>query len=462
MSKKGILSIYEINTRVWLMGVWHSSKRGREIALKHEGLHREFLNVLPDLKPDDVACSPYSITGYEPDALLGGMRGIMAFKDALYSHGMKLILDFIPNHVALDHPWVDMKPEYFINGTTQELQDNPGSFFSTDNKAIIAHGKDPYFPAWTDVAQLNYFNPETRQAMLQELLKVALLCDGVRCDMAMLILKHIQKQIWGERVFDGNKLKEPELEFWQEVITDVKKSYPDFILIAEVYWGLETELVSIGFDYVYDKSFYDALREMHIEKLKEVLTKQNDLSNKRLRFIENHDEDRAAKVFGDEKSKAAALIMMLAPGAHLFHQGQLEGFKIKLPVRLIRKPEEIVNKQINSFYKNLLSKMKTIMKEDSQWILLESSPAWDGNITYRNFIGLFNSKNFLVIVNYSDSQSQCYLHPDLSKISSKFLLFKDLLGPAEYQRTKEEIASRGFYLDIPPYGYHLFRITGVD
>jgi glycosidase len=494
MSRKGILLIYEINTRVWLrelsnkyqreirldniakeeitnikklgfdavwlMGVWRSSRRGREIALNHEGLRNEFLNVLPDIKSEDVACSPYSIAGYVPDASLGGIRGLTAFKEALHSNGMKLILDFIPNHVALDHPWVDMKPEYFINGTTQELQDNPDSFFSTDNKTIIAHGKDPYFPAWTDVAQLNYFNSQTRKAMNDVLLNIASLCDGVRCDMAMLILKHIQKKIWGERVFNGNKFKEPKLEFWQEAITDVKRSYPGFVFIAEVYWGLESELVSLGFDYAYDKPFYDALREMHIEKLKEMLTERDDLNNKKLRFIENHDEDRAAKVFGDGKSKAAALIMMLAPGAHLFHQGQLEGFKIKLPIQLIRRPEEIVNQQINSFYKNLLSNIRTIMHDNSRWIPLESSPAWDGNITYKNFIGLFNPNHFLAIINYSDSQSQCYFRPNVIDIHSANLVFEDMLNSIEYVRIKEEIVSRGLYLDMAPYGFHMFRVSG--
>ncbi|MCR4283710.1 MAG: alpha-amylase family glycosyl hydrolase, partial [Parcubacteria group bacterium] len=400
--KKGIFSIYEINTRVWLrelshkyqkeirlgditqeeitnikklgfdavwlMGVWRSSERGREIALNHKELRCEFLNVLPDLKPEDIACSPYSIAGYEPDASLGGLRGLIAFKKALSLYGMKLILDFVPNHVALDHPWVDKKPEYFINGTTQELQNNPGSFFRAGDRAVIAHGKDPYFPAWTDVAQLNYFNPGTRQAMLQELLKVASLCDGVRCDMAMLILKRIQKQTWGDKVFAGNKFSEPKTEFWQDAIAEVKKINPDFFFIAEVYWGMEFELASLGFDYVYDKSFYDALKETHVDGIRANLSDTSRLSNKRLRFIENHDENRAAKEFGDEKAKAAALIMALAPGAHLFHQGQLEGFKIKLPVQLIRRPEEIINRNINSFYKNLLSNIRIIMQDNSRWV----------------------------------------------------------------------------------------------
>ncbi|MCR4291017.1 MAG: hypothetical protein NUV86_12250, partial [Candidatus Scalindua sp.] len=115
-----------------------------------------------------------------------------------------------------------------------------------------------------------------------------------------------------------------------------------------------------------------------------------------------------------------------------------------------------------SFYKNLLSNIRIIMQDNSRWVPLESSPAWDGNTAYRNFIGLFNSNYFLAIINYSDSQSQCYLHLNLNGIRSRNALFKDLLSSAEYMRNSEEIAERGFYLDIPPYGFHLFKITGVD
>ncbi|MDR4499576.1 MAG: alpha-amylase family glycosyl hydrolase [Candidatus Scalindua sp.] len=495
MKKKGISHIYEINTRVWLkelshtyqseikldtipeeeityikkfgfdalwlMGVWRSSRIGREIALNHEDLRSAFLRALPDLKPEDVVCSPYSVAGYDVDSCLGERKSILDFKKRLNKQGMKLLLDFVPNHVSLDHPWIKTKPELFIHGSESDLRKNPETFFPVDNdKTIVAYGKDPYFPAWTDVAQLNYFNPRTRKAMLDVLFSISQLCDGLRCDMAMLILKKIQLEIWGERVFYNNKFKEPETEFWQEAIREVKKTYPGFVFIAEVYWGLESELVSLGFDYVYDKSFYDALREMDIEKLVALLTGNNDLRNKKLRFIENHDEDRAAKVFGDEKSKAAAFIMTLGPGAHLFHQGQLEGFTIKLPVQLIRRPEERINQQINSFYQILLSNTKTIMQGDGNWFLLKPSPAWDGNITYKNFIGVFNSNHCLAIINYSDSQSQCYLHPHVMDIFSENLRFRDILHQIEYVRPREEIVSRGLYLDIAPYGFHLFRVSG--
>jgi len=446
---------------VWLMGVWSQSIRGRQIALNHDGLRQEFLSVLPDLKDEDITCSPYSIAGYEPDPSLGGKDGLIEFKERLHKRGMKLILDFVPNHLALDHPWVKEHPEYFVNGTTQDMQNAPGSFFLTENKAILAHGKDPYFPAWTDVAQLNYFNPQVRKAMQDELMKVAALCDGVRYDMAMLILKRIQKQIWGDRVYAGNKFSEPQTEFWQDAIAQVKKVYHDFFFIAEVYWGLEFELISLGFDYVYDKIFYDALKETDVERLRANLTDEGQLAKKRLRFIENHDEKRAAAVFDNEKSKAACLLMLLASGTHLVHQGQMEGLTKKLPVQLIRMPKEEINWEIFLFYEKLLLNLKTISEADSQWVFRQTFPAWEGSSTFRNFFVFSNANSYLATINYSQTQSQCYVSFNPGDFKAKNVIIKDLLGSAEYTRSKNEINSRGLYLDMPANGLHLFSITGV-
>lgn len=494
MNRKGVSLIYEANIRVWLkelsvrygrnmtlrdipaeeikkleklgfdalwlMGVWIFSKKGREIALSHEGLRQEFLSVLPDLKDEDIACSPYSIAGYEPDPSLGGKDGLIEFKERLHKYGLKLILDFIPNHLALDHPWVKEHPEYFVTGTTRDIQNTPGSFFLTENKTILAHGKDPYFPAWTDAAQLNYFNPRARKAMQSELLKAASFCDGVRCDMAMLILKRIQKQIWGKRVYAGNKFNEPQREFWQDSIAEVKKIYPDFFFIAEVYWGLEAELVSLGLDYVYDKIFYDALKETDVERLRENLTDEGQLTKKRLRFIENHDENRAAAVFDNKKSKAACLLMLLASGAHLVHQGQMEGFSKKLPIQLIRIPKEEINHELFLFYEKFLLNLKTISKTNSKWVLRETFSAWEGNQTFRNFFVFSQNNSHLAVVNYSQTQSQCYVYFDLAGMKEKNVLFKDLLGSAEYTRSRDEINTRGLYLDMPAYGFHFFKVKG--
>jgi len=484
---------------LWLMGVWSSTQEVRKAIFRDPKLLAELKSALPDLTSEDIVSSPYSINEYKIDASLGSQEGLLYFKEKLNRYGMKLILDFVPNHVALDHPWVKKNPEFFINGTTEDLEKNPELFFRPDNsRAILAYGKDPYFPAWKDVAQLNYFNPSTHKAMQEVLFDIAPFCDGLRCDMAMLILMRIQKEIWGERVFNGNKFNEPETEFWQEAIRGIRKVSPDFIFIAEVYWGLEHELVSLGFDYVYDKALYDALRDGDVERVRRYLLEDDGVRYNRLSFIENHDEGRALAVFGLQKSKAAALIMLLMPGMYLFHQGQFEGFREKVPLRLIRRPNEEVNPQVCSFYRKLLSEMKDIIQYNNHWTVLEPSSAWEGNTTDKNFLYVINSQYYLAVINYSTVQSQCYVHfdtfaapnrilsghgieaplsinpehtlafrpesrrVDLGGLKAKNVLFKDLLGSAEYVRNSQEISSRGLYLDMPAYGFHLFRISGMD
>lgn len=448
---------------LWLQGVWSKSKASREASLKDAKLMQELKTCLPDLKLEEVSSSPYAINRYQVDIFLGNEQELSDFKKRLNHCGISLVLDFVPNHTALDHPWLKENPDYFIQGSEKDLKEHPDLFFRyQDTHGIFAYGKDPNFPAWRDVVQLNYFNPQTNKAMLTVLLNIAMLCDGLRCDMAMLILKRVQRGIWGERVFGGSKFKEPESEFWQSAIPAVKKSEPEFIFIAEVYWGLENELIGLGFDYAYDKTFYDYLREANVERVKECLAEQPEIAGKKLKFIENHDEARAASVFGPERLKTAAFLLSISSGAHFYHQGQLEGFRLKVPLYLTRGLDEQIDEAANSFYKKLLIALKGIPFHSILWELAAVSPAWKDNESYKNFITVFGKAAgiyYLAAVNYADYQSQCYTYFDVSDFSAENLIFKDLAGPNEYIRNRQEIAIRGLYLDMPAESFHLFRIS---
>ncbi|MCX5782256.1 MAG: alpha-amylase family glycosyl hydrolase [Elusimicrobia bacterium] len=439
---------------VWLMGVWLPSISGRAEVFKHANIMNALRSALPDLKDADIGCSPYCIAGYEINSELGTNESIRNLKKRLNNNGIKLILDFVPNHLALDNPLTLASPELFILGNAEDLRNNPDIYFETKSGAIMAHGKDPYFPAWTDVAQLNYFNPQTQNIMSNELMKVASLSDGVRCDMAMLILKKIQKIIWGNKVFNDKKLRETEKEFWQEAITSVKAVYPGFIFIAEVYWGLEQELMSLGFDYCYDKNLYENLRNENIAELKNSV---QFFGNKNLAFIENHDEGRAIEVFGKEKSKSAAIIIALTAGAKMFHQGQLEGNKVHLHIQLLRKPKETADKETLNFYRKYFSVLKQIDPGYSRWAVLETIAAWEGNWTYKEFVCASKGNSYLAAVNFANHQSQCFVSPRLETALGK-VIFKDLLSDVVYERETENIKLRGFYLDMPPYGRHIFKI----
>ncbi len=119
---------------------------------------------------------------------------------------------------------------------------------------MLANGRDPYFPAWPDVVQLNAFSPDLRGAVIETLGSIAAQCDGVRCDMAMLMMNDVFERTWGERA--GPR---PDADYWPTVIPAVRVAHPGFVFMAEAYWDLEWALQQQGFDYCYDKRLYDRL-----------------------------------------------------------------------------------------------------------------------------------------------------------------------------------------------------------
>ena len=211
---------------IWLMGVWERSPASRHIAAEHPDLQGEYRRALPDYTPEDISGSPYAIRSYEVDSYLGGRTELAALRDRLAARGLRLILDFVPNHTSHDCYWLATHPEFYLHGTEAELAAQPDHFFRYSTQAgdvIFANGRDPYFPAWTDTAQLNPFSPKLRTHVIDTLRDIASQCDGVRCDMAMLVMSEIVAQTWDARA--GDTL---EQDYWVEVIPAVKKRAPGF------------------------------------------------------------------------------------------------------------------------------------------------------------------------------------------------------------------------------------------
>jgi glycosidase len=319
---------------VWLMGVWQRSPAGIAIALSNDGLLARFGEALPDWRAEDVVGSPYCVRDYVVDDHLGGTGGLGAARRALAARGMGLLLDFVPNHVAPDHPWTSTRPEAFVSGTTADLERDPTSFVDIGGR-ILANGRDPYFPAWPDVVQLNAFAPALRTAVVETLSEIADQCDGVRCDMAMLVMNDIFAGTWGDRVGPA-----PSSDYWPTVIKAVRDTHPGFVFIAEAYWDLEWSLQQQGFDYCYDKRLYDRILHGPAEQVRLHLLADENYQHGLVRFVENHDEPRAASAFGSNRSPVAAVTALTQTGARLVHNGQLEGATVHLPVFLGRYPAE--------------------------------------------------------------------------------------------------------------------------
>ncbi|RZL96643.1 MAG: alpha-amylase [Variovorax sp.] len=440
---------------IWLLSVWQTGPAAQRISRSNAAWRHEFEQTLPDLHEEDIAGSGFAITGYTVHRNLGGDAGLARLRARMRQRGLRLMLDFVPNHMAPDHPWVDEHPDYFVHGSEDDLARSPRNFCRVAAKngpLLLAYGRDPYFDGWPDTLQLDYGNPQLQQSMIGELERIAGQCDGVRCDMAMLVLPEVFERTWGIR-------SDP---FWPKATESVRRRHPAFLFMAEVYWDMEWTLQQQGFDYTYDKHLYDRLREERARPVREHLCAGMDYQDRLARFLENHDEPRAAATFAPEVHAAAAVLTYLSPGLRFFHQGQLEGRRTRITPHLVRAPDEAVNGALAQFHAQLLAVLRRPMLRDGSWSLLECVPAWGENPTSDNFIAFRWERAagewMFGAVNYSPQQSQCFIRTPFPTLAGRTVRLQDLLGPHVYDRPGDDLLARGLFLDLPPWGHHVFDV----
>ena len=437
------------------MGVWQRSPAGVRLARGTAPLLEEYRKALPDVAPDDIPGSPYCIRDYSVDPQLGGPEGLCVARTALAACGLGLILDFVPNHVALDHDWILEHPGFIIQGNATDLIRAPREFFQSGGR-VFACGRDPNYPPWEDVAQLNAFHPGLREAAVGALLGIASQCDGVRCDMSILLINRIFRKTWGSRAG-----REPQSEYWVELIEAAHERFPHFIFIAEAYWGLERELQQQGFDYCYDKRLYDRLVHESAETIRLHLSGDPEVQHGLVRFIENHDEPRAAATFAPEKARAAAVVIATLPGARLFHDGQLEGRKVKLPVQLGRRPEESPDLHLREFYRTLLDSVRDSRFRDGTWNLCEQS-GWTDNESFRNLVAWSwtgSGKHSLVVVNLAERHSQGRVQMPGLQLAGRSWRLVDFMSGDAFERDGNEMTDPGLFVDLKPWGYHFLEFS---
>ena len=441
---------------VWCLSVWQTGEAGRRISRTHPEWRKEFQETLPDLCDADIPGSGFAITGYTVHGQLGGDAALARLRERLHTRGLRLLLDFVPNHTGLDHPWVETHPDYYVHGTEPDLARAPQNYTwvkRPQGDLLLAHGRDPYFPGWPDTLQLDYGNPATHDAMIAALVKIAGQCDGVRCDMAMLVLPDVFERTW-------NIHAEP---FWPRATNRVRERAPGFCFMAEVYWDLEWTLQQQGFDYTYDKRLYDRLREGQARPVREHLHAGLDYQNRMARFLENHDEPRAAATFAPGVHEAAAVITFLTPGMRFFHQGQFRGCKKRISPHLGRAPDEPTDPELAKFYERLLAVLRHPTVRDGSWQLLECVPAWDSNWTWDCFLAFAwqgpDSERLLVTVNYAGHQSQCYVRLPFADLSNCEWQLADLFSDATYDRDGNDLQSRGLYMDVAAWQISVFSLS---
>jgi hypothetical protein len=441
---------------VWLMGVWERSPAGLALADADAGLQKSFRDAVPDLERADVAGSPYCVRRYVADAAFGGPDALAAARAALAERGVRLILDYVPNHVAPDHPWVTSRPELFVAGGEDDIKADPGGWLAVAGN-VLAHGRDPYFPPWPDVVQLNAFSPDLRAATAGTLADIASQCDGIRCDMAMLLTNQVFARTWGSRVGP-----EPSAEFWPEVLGQLRARHPQTVLIAEAYWDMEWTLQRQGFDFCYDKRLYDRIISQDAPAVRDHLRADLSYQSRLVRFLENHDEPRVASRLPADAQRAAAVTIATLPGATMWHEGQFEGRRVRPPVFLSRRPDETPDLDLANWYRALLAAVAGHRVRAGAWRLLEAT-GWPDNQSCRNLVAWSwaadpGGARHVVVVNLSGQPAQARIRLDWADLAGRSWRLTDVLSHAVFERDGADLAGPGLFVDLGPWQYHLLAL----
>ena len=451
---------------VWLLGVWQTGETGRDISRSRPEWQAEYRELLPDFVLGDVCGSPFAVSDYVVHRDFGGPEALERFRKRLGARGVRLMLDFVPNHTALDHAWVCDHPEFYVQGDEHDLAREPDCYYRVPTRSgprVLAHGRDPSFPAWADTAQVNHRHPQLRSAMLGVLDALSEQCDGVRCDMAMLVLPEIIARTWGDRARPIDGASPVDGSFWTVAIDRVRRRRPDFVFLAEAYWDLEWTLQQQGFDYTYDKRLYDRLRAQDAKAVRGHLRAALDYQRRSARFLENHDEPRAAAVFPEPVHRAAAVVTFFVPGLRFVHDGQRSGRRVRASNHLRRRAAETPDAALASFYLRLLACLRRPEARAGDWQLLNIRPAWNGNSTTDRFIAFSwqaADQRLLIAVNYGPTEGQCYIALPWHDLDRRMVVMQDLLTPSQrYERDGLDLRQRGLYLAMPAWGYHVFEIT---
>lgn len=442
---------------IWLLGVWRIGPAVHAAALANRPLRQQLAAILPGLQDADICGSCFAIDGYTVAADLGGPEALALLRERLHRHGLRLMLDFIPNHVGLGHPWLAEHPDWFLHGRASDLALAPHNWTRVagpDGDLVLAHGRDPFFPGWSDTLQLDYSQPGLVAAMTAELAGVARLCDGVRCDMAMLVLPEVFQHTWGRYA----------LPFWPAAIARVRANQQSFFFVAEVYWDLETQLLAAGFDACYDKPLYDALHGA-APAVRGRLFASADLQGRLVRFLENHDEARAATAFPPGRHEAAAVLTYLSPGLRFFHHGQREGYQVRLPVQLRRGPAEPVEPTRAAFYDSLWALLGDVALRQGSWRLLPVGPAHPDETTWSDVLAWTwthaDAGTRLVVVNFAPQPSHALIGwpvagPDEqpARLDCRWLWPAGALGDVALHQTEH-----GLSVGLGAWGHGVFAVS---
>ena len=448
---------------IWFMGVWNNGKEGRNFDKVDESRIKTYNKNLPNWTNEDVIGSPYSIYSYDPSPEIGTFEDLKWLKEELNKRDIKLILDFVPNHSSMDAPELKSNPEYYIRKgrlkTKIKLTDSHEKYIYNNAKIVKIPKEEKYDNngfaygrglgckhAWKDVRQYDYSNKKLWLFQLENLIKIAKYCDGIRCDVAWLIINDIFKRCFKTINNDINE------EFWSFAISEIKKLYPNIIFIAEVFgkkW-ISDYLLKCGFNFVYDITPFDILNKNNTNEFVERnKTIDDNYLFHSLHYTENHDLITVIENFEGNIKKAnlATAIISFLPGIKMYNFGQLFGWKNTLCVQLRRILSYNINEDVLKFYKNLFHILKLDVFKNGKF-----------HISLINNIIIIkwnNEKEILfAYFNYNEFDQKGKIIVNNNEIKNRSFEVKELIESKSYNLVKEENEDY-YYLDFNVEAYQM-------
>jgi very-short-patch-repair endonuclease/glycosidase len=506
-------------TGLWLIGLWERSRASQRIKQ---------LCGNPE-----AAASAYSLYDYRIADDLGGESAFLDLRHRAWQRGIRLASDMVPNHMAIDSRWVIEHPDYFIgqdyspfaaysfNGPDLSSDDRVGVFIEdhyydrsdaavvfkrldrwTGSVRYIYHGNDGTSMPWNDTAQLNYLNPEVREAVIRLILDVARRFPVIRFDAAMTLARRHYQRLWFPEPGTGGDIPSRAdhamtreqfaaampAEFWREVVDRVAQEVPDTLLLAEAFWLMEGYFVrTLGMHRVYNSAFMHMLRDEDNAKYRDAIKKtlefDAEILKRYLNFMNNPDERTAVDQFGkDDKYFGVCTLLATLPGLPMFGHGQVEGFSEKYGMEYRRayrqeQPDAwLVERHRREIFP--LLRRRYLFAEVANFRLYDFYAA-DGTVNedvlaYSNRHG---DERALVIYHnrfatacgwlctsaaYVDKAAgglkQDHLGAALGVDSApdRFCLFRDYVSGLEFIRSSQDLSHKGLYVELEAYKRHVF------
>jgi glycosidase len=509
-------------TGLWLIGVWERSRASERIK-----------KMMGD---EDAVASAYSLEDYRIADALGGEAAYEDLRARSWAFGIRLSTDMVPNHMGIDSRWMIEHPDWFVSldhspypsytfdGPDVSDDERVGIFIedhywqksdaavvfkrldrATGDERFVYHGNDGTSMPWNDTAQLDYLNPEVREAVIQTILAVARRSPVIRFDAAMTLARQHYHRLWfpepgaagavPSRAEFGMSRAEFDAamprEFWREVVDRVAAEAPDTLLLAEAFWLLEGYFVrTLGMHRVYNSAFMNMLRDErnadYRQLIRSTLEFDPQILKRFVNFMSNPDERTAIDQFGaDDKYFGVATLMATMPGLPMFGHGQVEGLaeKYGMEFRRPRWEEEPNEGLVRRHELQLfpLLRRRSIFAEVDNFLLYDfvtGDGSVDENVfAYSNEVD--GERSLIVYHNrFGDTHGRLQISTAVAKRDSdgnrrfarislgdglqlpvedsSFLIYRDEVSGFEYLRSCRELRADGLHLDLDAYRLHCF------